>query len=105
MARRSRLAGRFDRECGWAARSLCWAYLWACRQIQPAPKIRWLISFPAKKSAVPLRLIFSWSYSFFCAPAFRIFFYIETESRLTLCDSAPGILRRSFGERQAESFV
>src|SRR5438128_8684070 len=37
MARRSRLAGHFDRECGWAARFLCRAYLSACRQIQLAP--------------------------------------------------------------------
>jgi len=42
-------------------------------------------------------------FSFFCAPAFRIFFYIEPQ--LTLCDSASGILRRCFQERQAESFV
>jgi len=33
----------------------------------------------------------------------RIFFQFQTESRLTLCGSVPGILRRSFGERQAES--
>src|SRR5437016_5670786 len=33
------------------------------------------------------------------------FLYTQTESRLTLCDSAPGILRRGFQERQAESFV
>jgi len=32
------------------------------------------------------------------------FFYIDTESRLTLCDSAAGILRRGFQKRQAESF-
>jgi len=102
MARRSRLAGRFGPQFGWAARSLCWACLCACRQIQLGPKIRWQISFPAKKSAVLLRLIFSWSYSFFCAPAFGIF--IRIEPQLTLCDSAAGILRRSFGERQAESF-
>src|SRR6266566_2864007 len=35
----------------------------------------------------------------------RIFFQFQTESRLTLCGSVPAILRRSFGERQAESFV
>ena len=37
-----------------------------------------------------------------CAPAFRIFFYIETESPLTLYDSAPGTLRRSFQKTQAK---
>jgi len=36
-----------------------------------------------------------------CAPAFRIFFH---EPRLTLCSSEPGILRRRFQERQAQSF-
>jgi len=41
-------------------------------------------SLPANKSPV-LHVIFSWSYSFFCAPAFRIFFI---EPHLTLCDSA-----------------
>jgi hypothetical protein len=33
----------------------------------------------------------------------RIFFQFQTEPRLTLCVSVPGILRRSFGEGQAES--
>src|SRR5437867_1164783 len=102
MARRSRLAGRFDRECGWAARSLCQAYSCACRQIQLAPKIRLQISFPAKKSPVP-RLIFSYSCSFFCAPAFWIFIRTETEPQLTHCNSVRGMLRRNILERQAES--
>src|SRR2546428_13938979 len=105
MARRSRLAGRFDRECGWAARSLCRAFLCACRQIQLAPKIRWQTSMPPKKSSV-IHLIFSCFLLLLLranVPGFS--FALKTEPRLTLCDSASGILRRSFGERQAESFV
>jgi hypothetical protein len=42
-------------------------------------------------------------YSFFCAPAFWFFVYIETKPRLTLCDSVPAMLRSSFQKRQAES--
>src|SRR6266550_2693491 len=105
MGRRSRRSGRFGRQCGWAPapRSLPGARLHACRQIQLELKMRWQILPLAKKSPV-LHLIFSWFYSFFCAPAFRIFLHIETKPRLTLCGSASGILRRRFQERQAESF-
>src|ERR1700720_4654653 len=106
MGRRSRLAGRFGRQSESArpARCLCGAYSCACRQIQLAQKIRWQISFPAKKSAV-LHLIFSYSYSFFCAPVFWIFIRTETEPQLTLRDSVPAILRSSAQKRQAESFA
>jgi hypothetical protein len=32
-------------------------------------------------------------------------FYIETKPPLTLCDSVPAMLRRSFQKRQAESLA
>src|SRR5438445_1227937 len=39
----------------------------------------------------------------FCAPAFRNFVYTQIKPRLTHRGSAPGILRRRFQKRQAES--
>jgi hypothetical protein len=48
-------------------------------------------------------LIFSYFYFFFCAPAFRIVFSLDTEPRLALSGSTPAILRRRFQKRQAES--
>ncbi|PYL05353.1 MAG: hypothetical protein DME31_00570 [Verrucomicrobia bacterium] len=39
----------------------------------------------------------------FCAPAFRNFVYTQIKPRLTHRGSTPGILRRRFQKRQAES--
>lgn len=71
MARRSRRAGRFDRQSAVLARSSCQPYLSASRQTQPAPKILSQRELPAK-TLILLYLIISCSLSCSARQRFRV---------------------------------
>ena len=100
MERRSRPDARFDRQCGWVARSFRRACLRVFRQIRPAPRILSQPELPPKKSIL-LYLLFSCSWSCSTRQRFRISLF-KAETQLTLCDSDAGILRRRFQKTQAE---